>query len=120
MAMPRGHTGSCRPDGLSGSCSAVKSKNRPVAGYSGLHPTCFDFKLSRRRVPVSPMPRPQTPDELKQFLLAHVEDLAELEVLAWFHRESEGTWVAEADLLAAMPFPADTTSAALERLVTRV
>lgn len=61
----------------------------------------------------------ETPDELKQFLLEHVEDLAELEVLAWFHREKEGTWAPEADLLAAMPFPPDTTTVALERLVAR-
>jgi hypothetical protein len=65
------------------------------------------------------MTRRQNPDELRQFLLDHVEDLAELEILAWFHRESEGTWAAEADLLKAMPFPPDTTSAALERLVLR-
>ena len=65
------------------------------------------------------MADPDAPDELKQFLLDHVQDLAELEVLAWFHRETEGTWAAEADLLGAMPFPADTTAAALERLVLR-
>lgn len=59
------------------------------------------------------------PDELKQFLLDHVQDLAELEILAWFHRESEGTWAKEAELLTAMPFPSDTTAAALERLVVR-
>jgi hypothetical protein len=59
------------------------------------------------------------PDELKQFLLDHVEDLAELEVLAWFHRQAEGTWAAEADLLEAMPFPPETTAAALERLTQR-
>jgi hypothetical protein len=58
------------------------------------------------------------PDALRQFLLDHVEDLAELEVLAWL-RESEGTWAAEANLLKAMPFPPDTTSAALDRLVLR-
>jgi hypothetical protein len=65
------------------------------------------------------MASPADPDELRQFLLDHVEDLAELEVLAWFHRESEGSWVPEAALLGAMPFPTDTTSAALERLVLR-
>lgn len=58
-------------------------------------------------------------DELRQFLLEHVEDLAELEVLAWFHRSSEGTWAAESDLLTAMPFPVEATIAALERLVGR-
>jgi hypothetical protein len=61
----------------------------------------------------------ETSDELKQFLLEHVEDLAELEVLAWFHRGSEGAWAQEADLLAEMPFPPETTTVALERLVAR-
>jgi hypothetical protein len=65
------------------------------------------------------MATPANPDELRQFLLDHVEDLVELEVLAWFHRKSEGSWAPEAELLAAMPFPADTTSAAIERLVLR-
>jgi hypothetical protein len=66
-----------------------------------------------------PMTGGANPDELRQFLLDHVEDLAELEVLAWFHRESPGAWLSEADLLQAMPFPPDTTSAALERLLSR-
>jgi hypothetical protein len=61
----------------------------------------------------------ENPDELRQFLLEHVEDLAELEVLAWLQRESEGPGAAEDDLLNALPFPPDTTSAALERLVLR-
>jgi hypothetical protein len=70
-------------------------------------------------VGVSPMPSGETPDELKQFLLDHVQDLADLEILAWFHRDSEGRSVAESALLEAMPFPPDTTTAALERLVLR-
>jgi hypothetical protein len=65
------------------------------------------------------MPGGPDSDELRQFLLDHVEDLAELEVLAWFHRQAEGTWAAEAELLTAMPFPPDTTAVALERLVQR-
>jgi hypothetical protein len=65
------------------------------------------------------MTEPSAPDELKQFLLTHVEDLAELEILAWLHRSSEGTWAGESDLSVAMPFPPDTTAAALERLVGR-
>lgn len=58
-------------------------------------------------------------DELRQFLLEHVEDLAELEILAWFHRASEGAWAPEETLASALPFPADATAAALERLVRR-
>jgi hypothetical protein len=65
------------------------------------------------------MPSGETPEELKQFLLHHVQDLVELEVLAWLHRDSEGSTVREAALLQAMPFPPDTTAAALERLVLR-
>ncbi len=65
------------------------------------------------------MTEPSSPDELKQFLLAHVEDLAELEILAWLHRSNEGAWAGESELSKAMPFPPDTTQAALERLVGR-
>jgi hypothetical protein len=61
----------------------------------------------------------ETPEELKRFLLDHVQDLAELEILAWLHRYSEGSAVPETALLEAMPFPPDTTTGALERLVLR-
>jgi hypothetical protein len=61
----------------------------------------------------------ETPEELKQFLLHHVEDLAELEILAWLHPDREGNAVPETALIEAMPFPTDTTTAALERLVLR-
>jgi hypothetical protein len=58
-------------------------------------------------------------EELKGFLLEHIEDLDELEVLLWFRRRQPESWVSGAEIAAAHPFPAEATLDLLERLAAR-
>jgi hypothetical protein len=58
-------------------------------------------------------------DDIKDFLLTHVEELEELEILLWFHRRPSADWANGSEVVAAHPFSEDRTLEVLARLTAR-
>jgi hypothetical protein len=58
-------------------------------------------------------------DELKRFLLEHVEDVQELSMLAWFESRAPSSGASGNDIAEGTHFPVASTIEAAERLVRR-
>jgi DNA-binding IclR family transcriptional regulator len=58
-------------------------------------------------------------EELRKFLLEHVEGLEDLEILARFRETPDGAWLTTGEVASLTTFPLATTQDALRRLAAR-